>query len=350
MTHGQSPGPSLLYRPVCQLASLAALFAAHIKWIVGSTAAATCPRYLARLLHCRPMMRLDGEFLASAVVLMLTGMRMVSAHQRGRRLLSALELPWAQKISVSGRQLAETTCNLAVVYLLSGHIGDLWRCVLASAAAMGLPLTASAVAALQIFGTHMAWACMAFYVLGQRLKPFFPPPLGDGKWFRCHWRGDWLQWSVGGFYASIATYDAVDSLAHRAFPAPTTMDVESVVSTLAVRPASDPLAFITGAAGPCFTAPVFEEVLYRGFVLPALCRFLPIATALPLQALLFGLHHGSLMLLLPLSALGFLWSVLYIGSGNLLVPILVHASECIPCMVAVMGMTATFPGVGHGLN
>ena len=30
-------------------------------------------------------------------------------------------------------------------------------------------------------------------------------------------------------------------------------------------------------------------------------------------------------LLLPLSVTGFVWGVLYVGSGNLLVPILIHA-------------------------
>ena len=80
-----------------------------------------------------------------------------------------------------------------------------------------------------------------------------------------------------------------------------------------------------GSVAPCLTAPLFEEILYRGFLLPALTRFLPIAYALPLNALLFGLHHHALPALLPLSALGLLWGVLYLQSGNLLVCILIHA-------------------------
>ena len=66
-------------------------------------------------------------------------------------------------------------------------------------------------------------------------------------------------------------------------------------------------------------------MLYRGFVLPALLCFVPLTAALPLHALLFGLHHLSLATLLPLSTLGLLWAALYVGSRNLLVPMLVHA-------------------------
>ena len=81
-----------------------------------------------------------------------------------------------------------------------------------------------------------------------------------------------------------------------------------------------------GALAPCVSAPIFEELLYRGFLLPALCALgAPLSVALPLHAALFGLHHAALATLLPLSALGLLWGWLYVRSGNLVVPILVHA-------------------------
>ena len=78
--------------------------------------------------------------------------------------------------------------------------------------------------------------------------------------------------------------------------------------------------------GPCVTGPFFEEVLYRGFLLPALCRAgVPLRLALPLHACLFALHHMSLRGLLPLASLGLLWGALYVRSASLLVPIAVHA-------------------------
>ena len=103
------------------------------------------------------------------------------------------------------------------------------------------------------------------------------------------------------------------------------LEKESVVAKLVSPEAGDLLALGIGSIGPCLTAPLFEELLYRGFLLPALCRFLPLNLAFILHALLFGLHHHALPALLPLSALGLLWGLLYVASGNLVVSACVHA-------------------------
>ena len=47
--------------------------------------------------------------------------------------------------------------------------------------------------------------------------------------------------------------------------------------------------------------------------------------ALLVQGVLFGAQHLQIGLLLPLAVTGYFWGVLYVTSGNLLVPILVHA-------------------------
>jgi uncharacterized protein len=43
------------------------------------------------------------------------------------------------------------------------------------------------------------------------------------------------------------------------------------------------------------------------------------------SAVLFAAHHMSLSGMIPLTMLGFLWAVLYLMSGNLLVSIAIHA-------------------------
>jgi len=100
---------------------------------------------------------------------------------------------------------------------------------------------------------------------------------------------------------------------------------DSIVAQLVRPEESDMIAVGIGSIGPCFTAPVFEEVLYRGFLLPALTRFFPLSVAVPLHSFIFGLHHHSLKGLLPLSALGLVWALAYVASGNLIVPIVIHA-------------------------
>jgi membrane protease YdiL (CAAX protease family) len=43
------------------------------------------------------------------------------------------------------------------------------------------------------------------------------------------------------------------------------------------------------------------------------------------SAVIFAAHHMSMSGMIPLTTLGYLWAVLYLLSGNLLVPILIHA-------------------------
>eukprot|EP00292_Cryptomonas_paramecium_P016889 CAMPEP_0113714310 /NCGR_PEP_ID=MMETSP0038_2-20120614/32532_1 /TAXON_ID=2898 /ORGANISM="Cryptomonas paramecium" /LENGTH=102 /DNA_ID=CAMNT_0000641245 /DNA_START=168 /DNA_END=473 /DNA_ORIENTATION=- /assembly_acc=CAM_ASM_000170 len=87
-------------------------------------------------------------------------------------------------------------------------------------------------------------------------------------------------------------------------------DEESVVSKLINPENKDLVAMAVGAVGPCISAPVFEEVLYRGFLLPALSVTMPVKLALPVSAVLFSVHHLNLGGVIPLSILGFAWAAI----------------------------------------
>ena len=53
-------------------------------------------------------------------------------------------------------------------------------------------------------------------------------------------------------------------------------------------------ATILGAIGPCFTGPIWEELLYRGFLLQALAMFMSLSTAVDVRArkVAFPPHHA----------------------------------------------------------
>ena len=112
------------------------------------------------------------------------------------------------------------------------------------------------------------------------------------------------------------------------------------------------VALLLGGVTPCVGAPLYEELQSRAFLLqargrPSLClnrtrrhpysltcptarrqamtAAMPLRAALVASGVLFGAQHFQLGLLLPLSVTGFFWGVLYVYSGNLLVPILIHA-------------------------
>ena len=51
------------------------------------------------------------------------------------------------------------------------------------------------------------------------------------------------------------------------------------------------LAQAIGAVGPVLTGPIWEEVLYRGFLLSALALYMSVPTAVDVAALIFALNH-----------------------------------------------------------
>ncbi len=92
-------------------------------------------------------------------------------------------------------------------------------------------------------------------------------------------------------------------------------------------PTADPWTAALVFLSAVVLAPIAEEVLFRGLLLPHLGRSLPPFTAIYLGALLFGLLHVShgVMLIGPL-VLGALLGWARLRSRGLLAPILLHVS------------------------
>ena len=229
---------------------------------------------------------------------------------------------------VGKRALITTIGALAVAYRWSGYVaalvdGFVYRATPTATPAMGR--------ALQVLGGHLAWLVVGVSVLA--VVPALE--FGEGRvrwnrekataWYRFKWKTDWLWWVAGGYCASALIFNVADGLNHFLVP-PTLFDDDTLVTKM-VNPdeGRGVASILVGGVAPCVTAPWWEEVLYRGFLLPALLRFLPFRAALPLSAVLFAAHHNTAPAMLPLTALGLLWATLYIRSANLLVVILIHA-------------------------
>ena len=72
-------------------------------------------------------------------------------------------------------------------------------------------------------------------------------------------------------------------------------------------------------------APCFEELLFRGFLLPVLAQRQRLVLALVLSALLFGAIHLQPAGLPPLRTLGLVLGLAMRQTGSLRTPILIHA-------------------------
>ncbi len=83
------------------------------------------------------------------------------------------------------------------------------------------------------------------------------------------------------------------------------------------------LAMVVAA---CVLAPVGEELLFRGYIYPVLKKHSDIYFSAVLSGVFFGLVHGHLWSLVPLSILGVILAFVYEWSGSLWASILLHAA------------------------
>jgi membrane protease YdiL (CAAX protease family) len=72
------------------------------------------------------------------------------------------------------------------------------------------------------------------------------------------------------------------------------------------------------------SAPLLEEIIFRGFLFPSLTKYCSRNLSLCLSAFLFALVHMNINDILPLTTLGLILGLVYDRSRNLLTPILLH--------------------------
>jgi membrane protease YdiL (CAAX protease family) len=149
-------------------------------------------------------------------------------------------------------------------------------------------------------------------------------PLPD-QWLAMRFRTNWLWWVVGGYYVSSLVFSCADLVNQFVLPESAFEVAESVVSQMINPEGNDRWAMAVAALAPCVSAPWWEEVLYRGFLLPTLTLFMPITVSVPLSGILFGVHHQIPNSVIPLAALGAAWATIYVLSRNLWVTVLIHA-------------------------
>ena len=88
----------------------------------------------------------------------------------------------------------------------------------------------------------------------------------------------------------------------------------------------DPLALLLLAFTAVVLAPLFEETIFRGALLPVLARRFGALPGVLLSGLLFGMAHISVGELAPLTVLGIGLGVLRMSSGRLLPSVLMHGT------------------------
>ena len=128
---------------------------------------------------------------------------------------------------------------------------------------------------------------------------------------------DGLHWAWGSWYVYSLPLLPLSPLPHP--PSCCSGTAEQILGTSGW--ATQALWF--GVLAVC--APIWDELMFRGVLLPSLARYLPQWGAIAATSLIFGMVHFSREGLLPLLLLGCVFGAAYASTRNLLAPIVLHS-------------------------
>lgn len=241
-----------------------------------------------------------------------------------------------------------TTVALVQAYFWTGRFSLFWEDTVYSLSGLGFYITQPMKRSLCVLLGHLTWVAVGTALLRWLPRPpkffgsarnFIPAndsqannstqvdhPINPYRWFQCNiQKSSWVWWTIGGYFVSSWLFNMADGINQYVLPQSLLLDQEtSVVSQLITPEHNDVVASIIGYIAPCLTAPWWEEVLYRGFALPAATQLLGYPSAVFWQGVVFSAHHMSLTAALPLAVLGWTWAMLYRECNNLWVVMLVH--------------------------
>lgn len=188
-------------------------------------------------------------------------------------------------------------------------------------AGISVSITATVGGRAKAFYTLAYYLLMAgtgLFILYRAVKPF--SPLAE-DWFRLRGKRNWLLWGIGGYFVALPLMFAV-SLVNQQF-----WQGQGGSNPLLqiVLEEGDPVALLIFFLTAAVAAPIFEETLFRGFLLPSLTRYVPVWSAIILSSLIFALAHLSLSEVLPLATLGAVLGFVYTRSRGLLASMLLHS-------------------------
>jgi uncharacterized protein len=172
--------------------------------------------------------------------------------------------------------------------------------------------------ALLVLSSYIFLAVAGLSILYVSIKPFFPLPEG---WFRFKFLSNWLVWGFGGYFVAIPLVIGVSLVNQQLWDG---QGGSNPILSLALQ-AQDLVALAIFFFTASIAAPVFEEIMFRGFLLPSLTRYLPVWAAVGASSLVFAVAHLSLSEVLPLTVLGMVLGFVYARSRNLLSSILLHS-------------------------
>jgi len=172
--------------------------------------------------------------------------------------------------------------------------------------------------ALIILMSYLVSSAGALGILYVAVNPFKPLPQ---NWFKFDIKASGIVWGIGGFLIAIPVVLLVSLINQILWQG---QGGSNPILPLALQ-GNDWVAIACFAFTASVAAPVFEEIMFRGFLLPSLTRYVPVWLAITLSGFVFAIAHLSLSEIIPLATLGIIMGIVYTRSGNLLAPIVLHS-------------------------
>lgn len=166
--------------------------------------------------------------------------------------------------------------------------------------------------------SYLSMAGLGLLVLYASLKPYMPLPK---LWFNFKLFDNWLWWGIGGYLVAVPLVVIVSILNQQLWQG---QGGSNPILFLALQ-AQDTFALAVFFTTASIAAPIFEEIIFRGFLLPSLTRYLPVWGAIGLSSVVFAIAHLSPSEILPLTILGVVLGTTYTRSRNLLSSMLLHS-------------------------
>ncbi|KAJ6426522.1 hypothetical protein OIU84_022173 [Salix udensis] len=145
----------------------------------------------------------------------------------------------------------------------------------------------------------------------------------SSDWFRFRLKGNWVfDVALGCLMFPLVNRLSQFNLSLLPILPSAPVTLSSVEQSIAAR---DPVAMALYAIVVSVCAPVWEEIVFRGFLLPSLTRYMPVWCAILVSSVAFALAHFNVQRMLPLIFLGVVMGVIFTRSRNLLPSMLLHS-------------------------
>ncbi len=171
---------------------------------------------------------------------------------------------------------------------------------------------------IYVFSSYVLMSGLTIGVLFASIKAYLPL---SSDWFRFNWKSNWWLWGIGGYLVATPIVIVVSLINDKIWQG----QGGSNPLLQIVLEGKDSIALLLFFVTAAIAAPLFEEFLFRGFLLPSLTRYVPTWAAIGISGLVFGVAHLSLSEILPLTTLGIILGIVYVRTRNLLASMLLHS-------------------------